>query len=1029
MKKLLFLASAAALLATSCSDDFAPQGKQDLQVEGDAIVTATLNFGEEESGTRTTLGSNYQYYWNQGDQIGVLGAVYGLNLQNVPFIYPNAASSTSGTFVGSAQLVGGEGYFAYYPWTGADNLNAQYGLAGETPNNTTLLSSFQLKNSAIQNFNDNAQASAVWSTQRASGSFAPNAAPAYAYSTANMNGTIAFNFQPVYSYLVFPITSNQSVNVSSIKLSISAAGYDGYNRPLVQPCTISMDGGTTNAQVEWPNQNILVEPGSGGDESITLLCSGNGVALGPSLDPVNFWFVVPAGLSLKGATVTLAVTTKKGDTITRTRTLDTNWSGSGTDNGVTKANNVVWLWQTTGQPFTLNTNSDQYTISTAAQFLEYAYLVTNGIENVYADWKNLTNYSLTDLQNMLYTEDGTYNGDLKTYVYNNGFTGLLVKQGVINGTLDLTPSVIKAYFAQNTLTNIAQQAGYYTNVYANYVYNGKGLANIGGGAPFILGGVKGSVATITGLQTGGTIFANMQNNAGTIQYLNIQGCTAQFKTEIANNNQRAFLAVAPSANATFNSVTVGANNIGTNMASSANSKNIWLFQTLDNANLANWSGVVNNSFVYYAQNLNISTQKPKNSTGTYNYAFDFTAIKGAAYANFVAKNVKYVDGTQDALFVVSGKSEAAAMSTSFNGGRNTSTPYSVVDWYSSSKKNYGTSYWTGTQIESSPYGQYTAEVLAYMLNNNSTVNMTMNVNLNMMGDFITNTSNGTRRTWKVPYGDKWNNSVTLNAGSDGNTGAVWNNISNIYMESENPGQVLTLLGNISYIPKLINISDMTVYVQDEECLVAAVSITLPSTNNTKSNVSVENFNVDIAYGLSADDLGQEGNSKGAVGGLYQNLSLSNIKNVGNQCSYTYGNVTPGYPAGIVCGVFNFNLNDPAALTIPYVGPTNAFGIVNVNVTGNSTRSSFMKVLKANSATTDNWKNWNYYAADNTVSAGYTLYVTDATGQYLKTATNIPTTTENEDGSLTTTYGPGWDASIPWSSISPEVAPYKGYTNY
>ena len=958
MKKFLYLASAATLALASCSDDLGIKAPGSDAAAGDVAITATYTIGGEDAETRTTLGAGYNYYWNLGDQIGVLGAVQALNVVNEPFVYNSVQSATSGSFSGKVNIEAGEGYVGYYPWTRTSGLQVNYTEKGE-------LASFVLTNSYEQNFNTDA-AKATWSDKRANGSFSDNAAPAVAYATANANGQLNYSFKPVAAYLVFPITAMEDLNITSVTLQVSD-GDSGYQN-LVQDCLITIPEGYEYTKYAWGSVSDGTVTAGGASSSVSaeeaqkiiLYCSGQGVQVGPTNGPTNFWFVVPTGIKLADETVTLTVTTSDGNVYTLSRELEETWAG--TESGATEQNTVTWLWQSTGHYFTINPG-DYYYIETPAQFLEYAFVVSHGIGTTYNNyWKNLTNLSATDLPNMLYglSDEKPYNGNLNEYVSaNSGSTsGLGVRQGIISGTLDVSPAAVQEYLKANSLTNIVKQGQYYPLVYEAYAFNNEPLAPIGGGTgTFTLGGLdKDNIATLTGLVTNGSVFTSTQNNSTNIQYLTLKNCTASYPSL---DSYRPF--ISQGQKATFTDLTVGA---GCNVNGKTSAEdNVGLFNVIGNSYIYKIA-VANQVFDIYAQQLNYSLTSVDFFNG---YTFDFTAIEGAEPQNFV-NIVNNPDDTAvtKALFVVKDRTMAGYLIQNGKVTKNGET-FSVISMGADGKTPEW-SYWTGGQLVSSTptKGLNTAEYLYYKISNTASADLEfdMNINLDMMASFE-NTEGETETMYWYAIGNA-GNPITVNTSETGNV------IANVYMNglkgseqgstTATPSTILAPLGYSSIVPELLNIINVEVSVPNTaNNYVAAVS----ATAGGKSNVKVQNLKVTLQGNLSTSATAPTFVNN-AIGGLYSLLDQNSLGNIGLECSYSNNYPLTGFNAGVVAGYLSMTLGQNVTVNVPYVGPGQEFGRVAASFSDNS---SWLNIGYASKANTSSWKNWTI-----TGSKDATLYV-------------------------------------------------------
>ena len=974
MKKFLYLASAATLALASCSDDLGIKAPGSDAAAGDGAITATYIVGGEETETRTTL-YNYTYLWNLGDQIGVLGAIKELNVVNEPFVYNSVESAAKGNFKGNVTLLPNEGYVGYYPWTATSDLGIKY---YAPTSDGTELQSFTLSNSSIQNFNAEA-AKSTWSDQRANGSFSNNAAPAVAYAKANSNGQLEFTFKPVASYLVFPVTATEDFTITSVTLTVG-------NQILVKDCTVTIPQGGTVPTASWSTGASASETAAGGDgKSIELVVSGNGVNVGPGLDPVNFWFVVPSGVQLANQAVSLKIATTNSDypTVTLSRSLDENWVDSTEGEGVTVANNTVWLWNNGGY-FTINPG-DYYSITTPAQFLEYAYIASTGINAAYATWSALSDYSMTDFPSMVYSPDPTnkpYYGSLQQYVLAQGsLNGLKLREAVLSTNLNVSPAALQEYLAAQSMTDVVKQGTYYKNVYANYAFNNIPLQPIGGNASYSISGADGKEITLSGLVSAGPLFTATTTIPGTVQNLTLQNCSVKNDND-PETTYSPFLAGQPWGDLTFDTVTVGT---GCNVNGKTDAaSNVGLYDDIYNTWMATL-GVDNNVFDIYAPTLNYNEVSVDFFDG---YTFDFTAIKGAGPQNFV-NIVNNPDGTAvtKALFVVQDRTMAGYLIQNGKVTRNGET-FSVISMGADGETPEW-SYWTGGQLVSSTptKGLNTAEYLYYKISNTASADLEfdMNINLDMMSSFE-NTEGETETMYWYAIGNV-DYPITINTSETGNV------IANVYMNglkgsehgstTATPSTILAPLGYSSIIPELLNIINVEVSVPNTaNNYVAAVSATVGA--GDESNVKVQNLKV------TADENATFVN--GSIGGLYSFLTQSTLGYVGSECSYSNANNLSDFTAGIIAGYLELNLQPNSVVTIPSnVGKGEEFGTVKVIFTPTSTGNSAWLQLNCSPAsaiaTSNSWKNWTLLCS----AASTTVYITvNSNPQWLNIAASTAT---------------------------------------
>ena len=338
MKKLLFFASAVAMLA-SCSKDLTADVA--APIEGNSKIYADYNVGNPESRTHAGVeGNTFAYYWDEADAIGVYANEVG-DATNAMF--KNTSTSVKGEFTGSLQMVAGTEYVAYYPYSPTTKYTAD---------------GITLNILANQNYNFDGGAN---------GSFAQGAAPAIATGTAvvdeNGNKTaMTLSFTPVASYIVVPI-KGVGDKVKKLELEIGSENLAG--EIVVDP------------NFEDLEDIAKLVPEDGG-KTITLHC-GDGVVLNKDKE-TYFWFVVPAGTKLTGV-MKVTVTSEDGkQELTRNFTEVEPTMGGEKINATVRNYAHVFGPNATDDFFYNPTGA--YIITNEYEFLMYADAATNGKDNV-----------------------------------------------------------------------------------------------------------------------------------------------------------------------------------------------------------------------------------------------------------------------------------------------------------------------------------------------------------------------------------------------------------------------------------------------------------------------------------------------------------------------------------------------------------------------------------------------------------------------------------------------------------------------
>lgn len=198
MKKIFYLASAAAVLFAGCAKDDT-EALAPVSTDAASVLSASVYTGEV---TRTYLGEDRKFRWSAGDAIGVFDN--GTNsAQNVVFSLPNECDGQeNGKFVSmDHKLLCGKTHFAYYPYT----VNMKKAASADDLELTIL---------ANQNFRD--------------GSFTPMTAPAVCpeFTVEEVDGVGKANITmyPVADYLNVAIEGTAPIKTLTLSMSSDEAG-------------------------------------------------------------------------------------------------------------------------------------------------------------------------------------------------------------------------------------------------------------------------------------------------------------------------------------------------------------------------------------------------------------------------------------------------------------------------------------------------------------------------------------------------------------------------------------------------------------------------------------------------------------------------------------------------------------------------------------------------------------------------------------------------------------------------------------
>lgn len=886
MKKFFLFASAAVLFATSCSDDLGVKGNQGVQ-ESKAQLVASFDMGANGE-TRTSMVDNpnspskKSYAWSKGDALGVF-AVDGNYTTNAMFSY---VEGTAGDFVGDFQSLDGDTYWGYYPYNQGAVIQA-----GDV---------LDLYINPYQNYNHEAVNGVEWSWQNPlSGSFAPGAAPAVAYGTANSAGQLLMTFKAVASYFVIPMTTYEDVTVTKVELQV----INGSNQnPMYLAGKVPVE--LSNLTQGY---NPVVSVGSLGENlpeaeqtTLTLNC-GKGVQLSAG-EGTNFWFVVPAELPLSGSTVKVSVYSEENgdEAVEFTKTLA---EGA----GLTAQNQIYRILAQNNNPWVYNTDPTVAYIQTPEQFLEWAYLVTNGTSAI-EEWADMqaNNYqtTLSDFVNLVNFASGKSASDLISNA--NNVTGIVesVKNALVVNNLTFSQTSVSN---ATGLTSTSIVPNYLKGVYQDYIVEGT-IPSIGGqNAKTLLTGVT-PQTTVSGLSIAGPgMFVGDQYSVINVSNLTLDNVKVTFP-QTATANKAYYLLGLPSYT-NFSNVTVTSSEVNGPNANAVKCifENVYTnYYTANNQTAV--VGVVNDSEAtvpYFAYNLNINTS-------SFNFTKATFSIEDFVNVAITPNTESEWNGYGALLTVADGEENAAAVLAKVV---NNGIPYSIVD--------ATTSYWTGTvptddgvaYMQSINKG--TAELLAATVQGASGATFTLTMNLDLMGNYSVNGKD---------YLSHWyatNPIVTINGGNK--------TISNVYIDGTATGKkpatavtnaFMTLFGGASTVKNLT--------VNDVEINNSVTGVT-----GYVGAISAEPLG---ASTLSVTGVTVNGNFAGGIGGLYHFINGNTVVTVGtdgktatpaltgmtvSDVEFNAGEKAMG---GELAGTFMYTAIGNQTLTNPATGLTSPFGV-------------------------------------------------------------------------------------------------------
>lgn len=411
MKKILLFASAVAVLFSSCSTD----NTTDVIGTEAKMGTITANAAYQQDGTRTHL-EGEEVFWCKGDAIGVFAA----GTPQVQFGLIKGEDTASGTFAGNTNyLTEGKAVYAYYPYT-----------RGTTIDGTEV----ELEIMAEQTF-------------RGEGTFDAAQAPAYAaIAKLEDKNAITFDFLGAASYLNFPVTGYGVLE--SLTLSL------GDDQVLAGVGIIDVAGVDDPKTKDVDETPYLVI--KQGESTVTVNCGG--IVLNPNT-PVNILFVVPTGVSFQNIELTAKLQGFE-ELVPANREIEST-------KAVTKrniistinadANGNAWSFQPEGY-FVIDDAVSAYGLEgndlAAMNFITYAYLAQKDTPAADSDdWKTVFNKLGEDawmLKAMITAEEidfeafhakdafqtlGAYDTESKKYpevtVYKNALTWYIENENAI----------------------------------------------------------------------------------------------------------------------------------------------------------------------------------------------------------------------------------------------------------------------------------------------------------------------------------------------------------------------------------------------------------------------------------------------------------------------------------------------------------------------------------------------------------------------------------------------------------------------
>ena len=681
MKKIFLFASAVALLA-SCSKDFTDDAAAP-SIQGNNRIIASYE-ADSNAGSRSHLDGRVAG-WDNGDALGVFAATAS-DATNAYFGFDGTA------FTGDLQMVKGNDFYVYYPWS-----------AGKTISNKNVLT---LSIPATQYYNHKYAAQY--------GSYAAGMVPAVAkVEGVDKSKDLELELRPVVSYIGIPISGVGTVGSVTMTMTTSDE-----SEGVVLSGNLTVDFANPNedeTKLYWDNKmdktEFSITNPTGNGKKITLNC-GEGVELSRT-DAKYFVFVVPAYIDLSnGVKFTITVSDKENKNLQ-------SYDRELTAEQLKKANiastyrnyylaftsaNIVW------------NEGGKLLIDTEEQFVKYAYLATYGWEEAFEAAEEAED----DVKAAIAAEKAEYlDGDALR-------SAIITKDLAFTGNLWVEKDLLES---EKKALNAFEMA-----IYETYNVGGKNFAltSIGGTLAYNL---DGNNNTISGLTFNGSVFADRQIKTSSVSNLTLNAAKVK--------DADFFLAKTYGVtNLTLTNVKTGE---GCELTPATEGQGAFVdsFNTSSGAPvetvLPKFAESENN--IKYANTLIVT--KPATAATPFFVALDdAVALEGEM-------NIKTADynaiktATGGTLYVVAATTDANGKAVSVANVAKALIENNVIGynstatsvWHSvvtrDAKGNVTTSYWTGKAGADNNDGIFTAEELAYVVTNRVADKKTLTCNLTL----------------------------------------------------------------------------------------------------------------------------------------------------------------------------------------------------------------------------------------------------------------------------------------------------------
>ena len=866
MKKILLFASAVAVLFSSCSTD----STQDAIGIEAKMGTITANAAYQQDGTRTYLDSEGNVVWSKGDALGV----FAKGSSQVQFGLVKGEDTSSGTFAGNTNyLTEGEAVYAYYPYDrGADisGTNVTFEIAKKQ---TYLPSENKTFDAAM--------------------------APAFAsVEKLEDKENIIFNFKGAASYLAFPIVGNGTLE--SLELSINGEQLSGS-----ASIDISKKDDENTTDVDETPAIVLT---GGAQNSIIVDCGGIVLDL---VKPVYVTFVVPVDVKLySGIRLTAKVS---GTDVTATRIIDS-------DKAVTKRNVIstinadkqgnAWTFSPAGY-YAINA-TPKYGLEAAdvaaLDFITYAFFTQPEAEIGSEYYPSATDY--VTLANIMGIEMiGNVDHDTAALFGKDG--AARTKAMIFAEEIDLAEFDVEAVYAalgiMETETALKPIIKVYKNALEWYKHNEYAIESLSFNA------VEGYNAKKPAVINGLTVLGNGVTAGAGLKDLKFTNSTV-----IVDKGAAGF--VAAQSNNNINNVVLGAGNV-LNVAdvdTSVAGNYVGGIFGKHNAGIALGVKVEELPTIVTPTGLTFSLRPSEEETPSMPMIYNTGKVFGRVYVGNSAEYalaislddykvtslddmpaIFHVTANSGNVLDITAKNVDATINNviAVNGDTETTSVASIVI--------NGVSYWNGTTYANNNGKYFTAEELAYAMQNGGDVVLTHDVD--MQNKEITTTYSSKSYSVNVSSSEK--------TPAKGETPAVYNHftIKNVKVKANRSVSLFgweSTLANVTVANAVINANYSSKTIGG---LAAA---------GTAENVVVDGLTINL--GKFTDKLMN-------IGGVFGTANVKDINNVEVTSFVVNHNAVEGVTvapaAGVVAGTLNVELGkEPVTL-----GITKLTGIQSQNV--------------------------------------------------------------------------------------------------